>query len=175
VEENTYEYANIVSFNYRGYGNSTGSPSEKALFDDALLIYDFLVTDKHIKPENIIVMGRSLGSGVATYLASQKPVKKVILVTPYDSIESVAKESYGFVPVSLLLQNKFDSTLYANLRNNELLCIYGGMDTVVPNSHTERLLTFWKGSVQKVFLSNANHNSILSFNQVQTAIDEFVQ
>lgn len=69
-----------------------GKASEKALFSDAIEKYDTLIQDYHIDPKNIIVMGRSLGTGVATYLSSQRSVKKVILVTPYDSIESLAKE-----------------------------------------------------------------------------------
>ena len=62
------------------------------MFSDAIQIYDILVNDYHIDPKNIILMGRSLGTGVATYLSSQRSVKKVILVTPYDSVESLAKE-----------------------------------------------------------------------------------
>jgi acetyl esterase/lipase len=88
-------------------------------------IYDFLIQDLHISPENIFIMGRSLGTGVATYLASQKSSAGVILVTPYDSVENVAKGSYWFVPVSILLKNKFESYRYAQLQANSLLCIYG--------------------------------------------------
>ncbi len=80
---NAYE---IISFNYRGYINSQGKPSETNLFDDALKIYD-----KYTKNKDIIVVGRSLGTGVATYLASKREVKGLILITPYASILSIAK------------------------------------------------------------------------------------
>lgn len=120
-------------------------------------------------------MGRSLGSGVATYLASQKPVKRVILLTPYDSIESVAQDSYRFLPVSLLLKNKFESVKYASQKPNELLCIYGGQDTLITNPHTERLIASWNGPVQKLFLPGANHNNIVEFDGVRQAVEEFIK
>ena len=174
VEKYSYQNANIVSFNYRGYGYSSGKPSEKTLFADALLQYDYLRGTLQIKPEHIIVMGRSLGTGVATYLSSQRPVEKVILVTPYDSVESVASESYFFVPVSLLLTNKFDSLQYAKVRNTSLLCIYGGRDTTIPNRHTENLLSHWKGSIEKVLIPEATHDNIYEFHEVQDSIERFL-
>ena len=124
VEKYNYKYANIVSFNYRGYAYSTGKPSEKALLADALTEYDYLTKTLKMSPEKIIVMGRSLGTGIATYLASQRKVQSVILITPYDSVESVAQESYFFLPVSLLITNPFRSYTYAPVQKNRLLCIY---------------------------------------------------
>jgi len=125
VEKYNYKHANIASFNYRGYAYSTGNPSEKALLADALLQYDYLTKTLKISPEKIIVMGRSLGTGIATYLASQRKLESVILITPYDSVESVAKESYFFLPVSFLITNPFHSDAYAAIQKNRLLCIYG--------------------------------------------------
>ena len=174
VENTDYTGANIISFNYRWYGRSTGVPSEKTLFADALLQYDYLRDTLQIKPENIIVMGRSLGTGVATYLSSQRPVEKVILVTPYDSVESVASESYFFVPVSLLLTNKFDSLQYAKVRTHSLLCIYGGRDTTIRNHHTENLLSHWRGSVEKVLIPEATHEDILGRVELIERIDRFI-
>lgn len=92
VEKTRYENINIISFNYRGYARSTGKPSEKILFADSLLIADFLENTLKIFPKDTFIMGRSLGTGVATYLASQKTFAGVILITPYDSVESVASE-----------------------------------------------------------------------------------
>ncbi len=174
VEKYHYQNANIVSFNYRGYGRSTGKPSEKAIFADALLQYSYLTETLKIKPENIIVMGRSLGTGVATYLASQRQVGKVILITPYDSVESVSKEIYFFVPVSLLLTNRFDSLKYASLRKNTLLCIYAGRDTTIPNHHTENLLTHWNGHIDRILIPEAMHDNIYEFQEVHDSIERFL-
>ncbi len=133
------------------------------------------MTVKKIAPENLIVMGRSLGSGIATYLASQKPARKVILITPYDSIENVAKDTYGYLPVSLLIRHRFESAKYAMLKSNEMLCIYGGKDDIIRNPRTEKLLTSWNGTVQKVFLPTADHHSILQFKETKQAIDDYIK
>ena len=174
VEKYSYQNANIVSFNYRGYGYSSGKPSEKTLFADALLQYDYLRGTLQIKPEHIIVMGRSLGTGVATYLASERTVARVILVTPYDSIESIAKESYPLLPVSLLLRNKFDSVAYAAIRSNRLLSISAGKDTTILTHHSENLLKYWNGSQKKIFIPEATHEDILDRVELIEGIDRFI-
>jgi pimeloyl-ACP methyl ester carboxylesterase len=132
------------------------------------------VTVKNIAPENLVVMGRSLGSGVATYLSSQKPVRKVVLVTPYDSIENVAKDTYGYLPVSLLIRHRFESTKYARIKSIEMLCIYGGRDDTIRNPRTEKLLESWSGPVRKVFLPTATHHTIFQFDETKQAIDGFL-
>ncbi len=80
---------------YRGYGESGGNPSERALYSDALALYD-RISKSH---QEIAVIGRSLGSGVATYLASERVVTKMALVTPFDSIEHLAADHYPIFPV----------------------------------------------------------------------------
>lgn len=157
-----YSGANIISFNYRWYGESEGKPSEKVLFSDALQIYDFLTQKEKLSPENLVIMGRSLWSGVATYLASERQVRQVILVTPYDSLVRVAQEQYPFIPASLLLRHRFDSFLYAQKQNNSVLCIFWGKDTVIPNARTQWLIEKWNGTVKSVFIPEANHSDILT-------------
>lgn len=114
--------------NYRGYGGSTGSPSEEALFSDALAVYD-LVSQKH---PNVSVIGRSLGSGVAVYLASMRKVNKLVLVTPYDSIESIARTRFPFFPISLLLKDKFDSASRAHDITSKTLVVLAEHDELIP-------------------------------------------
>jgi uncharacterized protein len=75
----------VVVVNYRGYGGSTGEPGQKALYDDGLAIYDYAIK-RGVPPEHIVVMGRSLGSGVASMLAGARPVRAAILITPFDSL-----------------------------------------------------------------------------------------
>ena len=89
----------VYLFNYRGYGESTGHPTEKGIFSDALLLFD-KVQEKHQK---ISVIGRSLGSGVAVYLASKRPLNKLALITPYDSIKSLGQSKFIIFPVFLSL------------------------------------------------------------------------
>ena len=94
-------------FHYRGYGPSTGRPGEAALLADALTIHDTLT--ERLRPERTYAIGISLGSAVAAWLASQRRLAGVLLITPFDSIEAVAKESYFWVPVGPLLRHRFAS------------------------------------------------------------------
>ena len=82
----------VYLVNYRGYGGRSGLPSEGALLDDALLIYDRIV-ERHI---SVDIVGRSLGSGVATHVASLRPVEKMVLITPYDSIRAMGNRSIRY-------------------------------------------------------------------------------
>jgi len=107
--------------NYRGYGGSEGRPSESALSHDAVALYDHMVARPDIDSHRVVAMGRSLGTGVATYLASQRPLAGVVLVSPYDSLISIAKSAYPFLPVRLLLRHRFESIARAPHINVPLL------------------------------------------------------
>lgn len=150
----------LVLFNYRGYGQSTGEPGEQALFADALAIYDRVASLSGVDSRRIFVMGRSLGSGVATYLASRRPVAAVVLVTPYDSMAAVAHTHYPFLFVGPLLRHPFDSARRAGTIDAPMLALIAGADTVVPPKHGRALAKAWRGPVRSVVLPNAGHNDI---------------
>ena len=100
----------VYLLSYRGYGASEGKPTEPALLGDALALYDTVRTQH---PQgNIAVIGRSLGSGVASYVASQRPVEKLALVTPFDSLAEVAQAHYRWLPVRWLLSDAYPSHRY---------------------------------------------------------------
>ena len=139
---------------YRGYGSSDGSPSEKALVADALQWHD------HFKAAGrVYVFGRSLGSGVAVQLAAERPVAGVILVAPFDSLVEVGRRHYPFLPVGWLLRHRFDSAALAPKMKAPLLCIVAAYDEVVPAEHAKRLYDAWGGAKRWVGLDGAGHNS----------------
>ena len=140
---------------YRGYGASEGSPSEKALVADALRWYDRVSATS----KNIHVFGRSLGSGVAVQLAAARPVTGVILVAAYDSLASVAKRYYWYLPVDLMLRHRFDSIALAPKLKAPLLCLISERDEIIPPAHAERLFDAWGGAKRKIILQEAGHNS----------------
>ena len=107
--------------------------------NDAIAIYDYFVKRAGVDSGKIIVMGRSLGTGVAVALASVRKVRGLILVSPYDSLLSVAKELYPFLPVSLILTHRFDSIAKAPLITAPLLAIIASDDTIIHRRHSERL------------------------------------
>lgn len=159
-ESDKLEGWSLALMNYRGYGLSEGKPGENALFDDALTIYDYFSHRGDVDPERIIVMGRSLGSGVAVYVAQKRAVKGLILVTPYDSMTSVAQEKFPCLPVSLLLKHRFDSLSRAPSIKAPLLALVAKEDTIVPPSHAKRLVDKWGGQRTLEVLEGVDHNTV---------------
>jgi hypothetical protein len=140
---------------YRGYGSSSGSPSERVLIEDALRWYDQMSS----RYKTIYVFGRSLGSGVAVQLAAQRPIAGVILVAPFDSLVELGKRYYPFLPVSWMLKHRFDSVSLAPAIRSPLLCIVATADEIIPAEHSKRLYDAWGGEKRWVGLEGAGHNS----------------
>jgi uncharacterized protein len=128
----------ILMMSYRGYSGSTGSPSEAANYADARLAYDSLRA-RGLKPADIFVYGESLGSGVATHLATQVPVAGVVLDAPFTSIPDVGAKAYPFLPVRLLMAERYDSASRIARINAPLLILHGTRDRVVPVTMGRRL------------------------------------
>jgi len=158
--------------NYRGYGGSSGTPSERGLFADALAIYD-RVRHQH---KQIAVIGRSLGSGIAVYLAGHRPVDTLILVTPADSALAIARTAYPFYPVSLLLKDKYESTRYAVRITAPTLLLIAGQDEIIPVKHSLELFGYFQpGIAKKNILPAAGHNDISTFPEYWKRIDKFLK
>ncbi len=150
------DYA-LYLLNYRGFGGSGGAPSEDAIAEDALALFDQV----YASHPQIAVVGRSLGSGVAVRLASQRPATKLILVTPYNSLEEVAVRQYPWLPVQWLLKDRFESGRYAAHIQVPTLLLAASDDEVIPRDSTQRLLAhFPKGVATLRVVPDAGHNSI---------------
>jgi pimeloyl-ACP methyl ester carboxylesterase len=162
----------LLLVNYRGYGSSEGKPGEAALFADALQIYDFAAS--RAQGGRVALMGRSLGSGVAVYLAAQRPVAGVILVSPYDSVENVAKRVYPFLPIGLMLKHRFDSVARAPRIRVPLLCLVASADRVIPRPHSERLYAAWGGPREWREIAATEHDSIADAPEYWRAIAAFL-
>jgi pimeloyl-ACP methyl ester carboxylesterase len=147
----------IYAMHYPGYGGSSGTPSEQTIFTSALALFDQV----HAEHPDIVVIGRSLGSGVAVRLASQRPVARLVLVTPFDSLGDAAAGQYPYLPVRWLLRDKFESFRYAPQVTAPTRIIVAADDELVPRSSSDRLRTrFRTGLVSYVLVPNADHNSI---------------
>ncbi|MBI4292442.1 MAG: alpha/beta hydrolase [Betaproteobacteria bacterium] len=164
----------VLLVNYRGYGPSEGSPGESALFADALAWYDLAAGRPDIDARSIVAMGRSLGSGVAVHLAASREVAGVILVSPYDSVRSLAKSIYPFLPVGLLLKHPFDSMSRAGAIGAPLLCLAADNDRVVPPTHSRRLFDVWAGTNKVWRVLRSDHDGISSEPEYWRAIAEFL-
>jgi pimeloyl-ACP methyl ester carboxylesterase len=146
--------------NYRGYGDSQGKPSQTAICRDALYILDTLTARENIPMNHIVLMGRSLGSGVAVHVAAHRPVRGVILITPFDSLLNVARHHYPLLPVRWLLKHPFDSAALAPDIKVPALVIMGNQDAIIPNKRSTRLAQVWGGAVETVVIQGAGHNDI---------------
>ena len=145
---------------YRGYGLSGGTPHESNLLADALLVYDAIVMRPDIQGNRVHLHGRSLGSGVAVFLATKRPVASLVLTTPYDSLTSVASDIYPFLPISLLLRHKFDSLSRAAEIKVPALFLVAGKDRVIPPMHSKRLYEAWAGIKTWQVYAGHDHNNV---------------
>ncbi len=150
----------LLLMNYRGYGLSRGAPDEKSITADAELIFDEIIKRPDIDGKKIVVMGRSIGAGVAIHIAKQRDVKGVILITPYDSLLSVAQNKFRIVPMSLILRSRFDSITQAPVIQTPMLALIAQKDTVIPTRHAINLVSAWGGKTEQVIIKGAGHNTI---------------
>ena len=164
----------LVLINYRGYGLSTGSPGEEEFFEDALLIYDHFTAREDVDPDDVIVMGRSLGTGVAVYLASKRPVRSVILVSPFDSLAQVTKTHLSWVPVGLLLRHRFNSLKLAPSVTVPMLAILAEKDDVILMERSRGLIDSWGGRAEVAVIPGRGHNDVDLDSGFWAAIGDFL-
>lgn len=161
----------VYLVNYRGYGGSSGDPSETALYADALALFDSL----HGRHRGLSVIGRSLGAGVATYLASHRPVERLLLVTPADSFVALARRIYPVYPVNWMLKDRYESVRHAPDIASPVLMLVAAQDRIVPRAHSERLAAaFADGQVEMRVIDNAGHNTISGYGSYWQAIRGFL-
>lgn len=158
---------------YRGYGASEGRPSEAALFGDALALYDD-VQARHPRM-GIALVGRSLGSGVASYVASQRKVERLVLVTPFDSLAEVAQAHYPVFPVRMLMRDRYPSIEYLPRYAGPLLVLRGGRDVVIPPANTDHLLAALARKPRVVDFPLAGHNDISQDPAYAEALRDFMR
>jgi pimeloyl-ACP methyl ester carboxylesterase len=122
----------------------------------------------------VVLMGRSLGSGVAVQVASHRPVRGLILVTPFDSLLEVARHHYRLLPVRLILRQRFDSIAKAPAIRVPLLALMGSADDIIPNASTQNLVAAWGGPARLVTIAGAGHNDISLLEGYWEAIRAFL-
>lgn len=147
----------LYLLHYRGFAGSAGSPSEEAIQRDALALFDRV----HAAHPRTVVMGRSLGTGVAIRLASQRPASRLLLITPFDSLQTIAARQFPFLPIKWLLKDKFESSTYAARIKVPTLLIAAEQDEIIPRSSTEALYRhFAPGVATLKVIPGKGHNSI---------------
>ena len=152
---------------YRGYGKSTGAISEHHFFADALAAYDTLRA--HYPAERITVYGRSIGSGPASFLAAQRPIRQLILETPFSSMRDLFYTYYPFLPPVFSFRFPFDNTFWLSGVTAPILVLAGDNDPVTPLRCAQRLQHAMKPTDQFLVFPGGNHNNLHQFPEVQNA------
>ena len=162
----------IYMVHYRGYGGSTGSPSENGLRHDALAIYRHL-RDKH---SEILVVGRSLGTSLAIGVAAQFEPKGVLLITPFDSIEAVAQRVVPFLPIRMLLSDPYLSIDLVSGIQCPTLILAASDDEIIPKENTLRLVKKFPPEIATLqVIPETDHNSISSSTLYWSSVCHFVK
>ena len=158
---------------YAGYGWSSGSPTQNGIFQNALHLYEH-IESKH---NSISLIGRSLGSGVASYVASKKKVEKLALITPFDSLKNVAQKMYPIYPIGLILKDHYNSVEYLQHKKvNNILIVMAKEDKLIPNQHSYTLAkSLPKDEVKVEVIEGAEHNSISNYPEYNEVLAGFME
>jgi len=148
----------VIAFHYRGYQPSGGKPSAAALLEDAPLLFD--LARERLRPDKLVVVGISLGSGVAAGLAERRPVDGLILVTPFDSLKAVANQQFPWLPVPLLLRHNLASDDYLRNSRVPVAIVAAEQDEVIPPRRTEALRRAVGNLVFSATIAGTQHNTI---------------
>lgn len=172
--ERRYGRRAVLLVNYRGYGDSRGKPGEAALVADAIALHDWAAKRTDLDPARFCAHGRSLGSGVAVQLAAARPLRCVVLTSPFESLAAVGRTHYPWLPVGLLLRHRFESAALAGRIAAPALVAYGAEDTIIPAEHSERLAAAWGGPVERLRIEGHGHNDLDLDPRYEAAIAGFL-
>jgi pimeloyl-ACP methyl ester carboxylesterase len=155
----------VALVNYRGFGLSEGTPTHQNVLADALVVYDTLSARADIDPDQIAIMGYSLGSGVAVYLSAERPVIGTVLVSLYDTWTLIGVQpSPLYAPLSGIMKRYFDSVSRAPAILSPLLCLAGSSDRVISPELSRRLADEWGGEVTLIEYPGEDHGLLFHAN-----------
>ncbi|WP_293785820.1 alpha/beta hydrolase, partial [uncultured Aeromicrobium sp.] len=152
----------VLLLDYRGYGGNPGSPSEEGLAADALAAADALEAEG-FAPERTIYLGESIGTGVVARLHAVRPPAGVLLRSPFPDFAQVAAHHYPFVPVRLLLRDRFPSVTYLRDSPVPVAVVYGTADTIVPPELSRQVAAATGNLVEERALEAVGHNDPAMF------------
>jgi len=159
----------VLVMDYRGYGKSTGKRTKQSLFDDAQLWYNWL--KKEYEEEEIVIYGRSIGTGIASWLASQNNPSQLLLETPYYSLAEMAKRYYPMYPAKYALRFNFQSFKYLEAVESPLVIFHGTEDSVVPYHQGRRLFEEATIPNKKFYtIEGGEHKNLIEFEDFREAM-----
>lgn len=168
LQENGFD---VLLIEYRGYGGSTGTPTADALLKDSLAVYDWYKEDE---ADWVFLYGHSLGTGVASYLSSKRPVQSMVLEAPYTSLADVAADKYFLFPARMLIRHHINTVEYLKDTKTPILIIHGTEDVVIPLKFGEELYQNLdpNHSTLKI-IDQAGHNNLITHGSLDMALGHF--
>ena len=168
---------NLMIIDYPGYGLSDGKPSDKTMFDSALKVYDYASQLDCVDEDNIVVLGYSIGTGVATYVASQRDINGLILVAPYDELLSVYNDKLNIFhgPLKALAFYKFPSLEYAPNVNTNPIIFTSHADEVINYKFSISLSEYFKNLHSIHIFENTKHAEYFSNSDFYEQVKDYLQ
>jgi pimeloyl-ACP methyl ester carboxylesterase len=163
----------VWMIDYPGYGKSTGKFSEKMVYEWSLIMYNLAL--KNYSPSNIVIYGKSLGTGVASHLASIRHCRDLVLESPYYSIPDVFRNYIPIYPLDLMIRHRFPTFQYLPRVEDPIVIFHGTADRVIPFSHAERLKKLLKPTDKLITLEGGTHRNLYSFDEVPRTMDSLLQ
>lgn len=154
----------VAIMDYRGYGKSQGKRSQKTILSDAIEFYDHFL--KEYSHSNIVLYGRSLGTGIAAYVASERPVDKLILETPYYNFTSLVQSHVPVFPAGPALKYKFPTNKYVKNVDCPVYIFHGTEDMIVPFKQGKRLFeSMDENQATMYIIEGGEHNNLANFKE----------
>ncbi len=168
-----YPNADVVAFHYRGYRPSSGKPSAAALLSDAPIVYDHVV--ETLGSRRVVAVGLSIGAAVAAHLSSGRSLAGQILVSPFDSLEALARDHFPWVPVRWLLRHRMEASEVMRGNDTRTAIIAAERDTIVPPRRTESLRREIPAVVFDRTIAGAGHNDLYNRPEFRAAMVEALE
>lgn len=166
----------LLAVNYRGYGDSHGTPGERQVIEDGKMLFDWLIAqNSEIDSCRVGLVGRSLGSSVAIQVAAHRPVAAIVLMTPFDSVLAMVRKKLPTMPVGWMLRHPFESIRYAERVSAPILVLRAQHDDIVPHLHTDVLVSRLANVTRDEIVPDSNHIDIPYLPQTQARIAEFLR
>jgi len=165
----------MLIIDYRGYGKSTGTISEKGLYADGQAAMDYLKNELKFNPHDIIVYGRSIGSGIAVETAVNNQLKALVLEAPFQSLTRFARDRYAWLLPGLYLKFNFDNDKKIKNVKIPVLIIHGTHDEVIPLHYGKALFDAYDGPGKFVAINGATHNNLSDFPEYFLELADFLK
>lgn len=166
---------NVFIFDYRGYGQSEGRPTERGTYQDAEAAWQYLVKELKVGPQEIIVFGRSLGGAVASWLAQNQTPGALIVESTFTSLPDIGSTLYPYLPVRLLSRFKYNTMGYLARVDCPVLVVHSRDDEIMPFSHGKRLFEVAKEPKEFLEITGSHNEGFMtSGERYEKGLDSFI-